>query len=559
MTGKMLLLSVLLVSSITVVHSGKIETTADCMMYLSKYGYVRPTTEGANMNEEDITAAIYKFQSMAHIAETGKCDEATKAMMNMPRCGFPDFDDDDVMDAKRKKRYVLYHTKWSKTDLTYRVNSVTPDIPDPSLVKNTFANALRVWSEVTTLTFANASWDEAADFVINFYGEGHDLDIESDGPGRVLAFALLPEDGRSFFDDNETWSINESPLPGIDLFLVAVHEFGHSLGLLHSNITGAVMAPYYRYDPNFRLHEDDIAGIQALYGDPNITRPTTPMPTATNPGPTTTSETTTTPQPTSTPQPQSTRLPSTPQPPSGQPTSGQQPTTSPVSTTTEPTTIPRRTSTPQSQSTRLPSTPQPPSGQPTSGRQPATSPVSTTTEPTTIPRRTSTPQSSTTPGLTTTTETATTPSCTGERCETEIDEPGSGGQSTIALVLLIVGCAVLILVAACMLLCMCLLVWRQHKSLAYRDHRQWSGVPIRNIPDLSREYGDVPRMAYFYEEEERMSRLMHVMRRSPYLQQGLPGQEEFIRPYIATGMEGPYRQDRRAEYAGRVVRNPMAI
>ncbi|XP_038046205.1 mucin-like protein [Patiria miniata] len=153
-------------------------------------------------------------------------------------------------------------------------------------------------------------------------------------------------------------------------------------------------------------------------------------------------------------------------------------------------------------------------------------------------------------------------SYTGERCETEIDEPGSGGQSTIALVLIIVGCAVLILVAACMLLCMCRLVWRQRtKPLAYRDHRQRSGVPreSRSIPDLSTESGDVPRMAYFHDEEDRMSRLMHVMRRSPYLQQGLPGQEEFIRPYIATGMEGPYRQDPRAEYAGRVVHNPMAI
>ncbi|XP_038045830.1 uncharacterized protein LOC119720271 isoform X3 [Patiria miniata] len=279
----MLLLSVLLVSSITVVHSGKIETTADCMMYLSKYGYVRPTTEGANMNEEDIIAGIYKFQSMAHIAETGECDAATKAMMNKPRCGFPDFDDD--MDAKRRKRYVLFHTKWSKTDLTYRIDSVTPDIPDPSHVKDTFANALRVWAEVSSLTFTNASWDEAADFVINFYGEGHDLDIESDGAGGVLAFAYLPEDGRSFFDDNETWSINESPLPGIDLLFVAVHEFGHSLGLLHSNITDAVMYPYYPgYDPNFSLHEDDIAGIQALYGDSNFTRPTIPVPTATNPG-----------------------------------------------------------------------------------------------------------------------------------------------------------------------------------------------------------------------------------------------------------------------------------
>lgn len=52
-----------------------------------------------------------------------------------------------------------------------------------------------------------------------------------------------------------------------DLFIVMLHEFGHSIGLGHSKDWHSVMGEEYKgYDPNKELAMDDIVGVQYLYG-----------------------------------------------------------------------------------------------------------------------------------------------------------------------------------------------------------------------------------------------------------------------------------------------------
>lgn len=49
---------------------------------------------------------------------------------------------------------------------------------------------------------------------------------------------------------------------------MAAHEFGHSLGLSHSSVKGALMFPWYQgIQPNFVLPADDRNGIQQMYGE----------------------------------------------------------------------------------------------------------------------------------------------------------------------------------------------------------------------------------------------------------------------------------------------------
>ena len=67
------------------------------------------------------------------------------------------------------------------------------------------------------------------------------------------------------FDDDETFTTGTRY--GINLDWVALHEFGHSIGLGHSNVHESIMYPWYKgYIPNVELSDGDVQELQRLYG-----------------------------------------------------------------------------------------------------------------------------------------------------------------------------------------------------------------------------------------------------------------------------------------------------
>merc|ERR1719342_502611 len=222
--------------------------SAATINYLKKFGYISEATPGPgdipqnspglghtpgrpkNGSSESVSKAVKTFQEFAGLEATGEVDEETLKLMELPRCGVRD------LVAKlpgNVSRYQAQGSVWEKRTLSYRVTRYSRKMSG-TLVNADVRKAFKFWSDVTNLKF------------------------------------FSKEKGDVHMDDSEAWTENSHK--GTNFLQTLTHEIGHSLGLSHSRVSAAVMAPFYRgWDPAFKLHSDDIRGIQSLYGKPAVT------------------------------------------------------------------------------------------------------------------------------------------------------------------------------------------------------------------------------------------------------------------------------------------------
>ena len=134
-----------------------------------------------------------------------------------------------------------------------------------------FQKAAAVWQAVANINLSQVS-DNGSPEATN----GNQQDDPRFGDIRIGAVNLgtsalgetfLPppfnggtDAGDMFLNSAMSWQINSS----YDLETVAIHEFGHALGLGESQITTACMYAYYN-GMKQSLTTDDIAGIQSVW------------------------------------------------------------------------------------------------------------------------------------------------------------------------------------------------------------------------------------------------------------------------------------------------------
>uniref|UniRef100_A0ACB8FG36 Uncharacterized protein n=1 Tax=Sphaerodactylus townsendi TaxID=933632 RepID=A0ACB8FG36_9SAUR len=197
------------------------------------------------------------MQDFFRLNVTGSADADTLALMQQPRCGMPDI-----------ASFVLALPGWSKAKLTYRILNYTPDM-EAADVEAAIQRAFSVWSTVTPLTFTRIHQGKADINIAFVTGEHGCCPRPFYGPQQALAHAFppgAPFRGNVHFNEYYNWATDSV---SFNLFLVAAHEIGHSLGLAHSGDPEALMFPYFKptLSVDSPLNQDDIDGIQAIYGE----------------------------------------------------------------------------------------------------------------------------------------------------------------------------------------------------------------------------------------------------------------------------------------------------
>ena len=226
----------------------------------------RPSQVSRGTFDSATAQAVRRFQEFAGIPVTGIVDQATAAKMSQPRCGNPD--------VAGMANFATSGRRWAMTNLRYAFQNLTPDLGGGD-VSIGIEQALALWAAHTPLRFTPVSMTAGPEILLRFAAGDHGDGSAFDGPSGTLAHAFFPSvppapvtplAGDTHFDEAETWTIQDPPAAGaVDLVTVAAHEFGHALGLGHSAVTAALMAPFYG-GPHRFLDADDIAGITSLYG-----------------------------------------------------------------------------------------------------------------------------------------------------------------------------------------------------------------------------------------------------------------------------------------------------
>ncbi|MCP9258565.1 hypothetical protein DINM_001592 [Dirofilaria immitis] len=156
--------------------------------------------------------------------------------------------------------------------MNLNVDNPSRSIPNLGVIRREINEAITTWQYALPIQFHEIRPESEADIKIQFAIGDHGDPYRFDGSGRILAHAFPPGEGIGgdiHLDDDEHWTIALTGDPyrqHVSLRAIAMHEFGHSIGLSHSQQEDSIMYSFYQYDLPPKLSYDDLLAARILYG-----------------------------------------------------------------------------------------------------------------------------------------------------------------------------------------------------------------------------------------------------------------------------------------------------
>ena len=212
-----------------------------------------------NVTATNLTEAITKFQTAVGLTRTG-----IPSIETMRALFVRGLHDDDH-----------HGTPPTKDLLTYAVDLASvPKSLDPAGTLQEIAHAASLWSSSGNVRFKDVTNEASdADIMISFRNRSHENNYIFDGHGGALAMATSSE---IVLDRSEFWelvTVPTKPHPRrkfgdktawfFKVLPVVLHEFGHVLGLGHSDDPRDVMSPVY-VQTKITLSDGDVKAARDL-------------------------------------------------------------------------------------------------------------------------------------------------------------------------------------------------------------------------------------------------------------------------------------------------------